>query len=527
MARQPQSNAKTAIALGAFALPLAALSYFHFIAGNGTTTEMVVAGVLTAIAVGVALKSAMADRVRLNELEWMVDGLHKTRHILEYKPDGTILWMNPQILDMLGYRSEQCIGRHHSMFVEPAVAASSEYRELWAKLGRGEFVEQRYQRKAAGGRDIWIISNYTPVYDVSGKLVKVVNWLTDITSAHQEQAVVVDVLDAALKKLAAGDLTSRIDNALDGGYEEVRQNFNIAVDRLQETLRTVTQDATSISSGAGEISQATDDLSRRTEQQAASLEETAAALEEITATVKTTASNARQAHASVKEAKATAEDSGRVVGTAIAAMDSIAQSSKKITDIIGVIEEIAFQTNLLALNAGVEAARAGDAGRGFAVVASEVRALAHRSSDAAKQIKVLIHTSGDHVDSGVKLVAETGGALERIVGQVTQINAIVGEIAMAAEQQSTGIGQVNAAVSQMDQVTQQNAAMVEQTTAASRQLAGEARSLSEAVSFFKVGGAGITVQPRRTIAAVRKPAPRAANVVSISRAQPKDDWAEF
>ncbi len=525
MARRSHSSAKTALTLGALALPLAALVYYHFIAGSGTTTEMIVAGTLTVIGVAVALKTATAERAQMNELASRLDGLHKTRLALEYKPDGTILWMNQQALDMLGYRAEQCIGRHHSMFVEPAVAASAEYRELWAKLGRGEFVEQRYQRKAAGGRDIWILSNYTPVWDLNGKLIKIVNWMTDLTSVHQEQAAVVEVLDEALKKLAAGDLTSRIDTTLGGDYDEVRRNFNTALERLQETVQAVTQDAASITGAAGEISQATDDLSRRTEQQAASLEETAAALEEITATVKTTAANARQAHSNVKEAKAAAEDSGRVVGTAIAAMDSIAQSSKKITDIIGVIEEIAFQTNLLALNAGVEAARAGDAGRGFAVVASEVRALAHRSSDAAKQIKVLINTSGDHVDSGVKLVAETGGALERIVGQVTQINAIVGEIALAAEQQSTGIGQVNAAVGQMDQVTQQNAAMVEETTAASRQLAGEARSLSQAVSFFKIGN--VRAQPPRSIAAPHKPVARAANVVSITRAQPKNDWTEF
>jgi methyl-accepting chemotaxis protein len=526
MAHRSQSSANFAIVLGALALPVAALAYYHFIAGNGTTTEMIVVAVLTVIAAALAFKTTTADAARLTELQGMVDGLHKTRLVLEYKPDGTILWMNPQVLAMLGYRAEQCIGRHHSMFVDPATAASAEYRDLWARLGRGEFVEQRYQRKAAGGRDIWILSNYTPVYDQNGRLVKVVNWMTDLTSAQQDQAVVVEVLDAALKKLAEGDLMSRIDTAFNGTYEEVRHHFNAALDRLQQTMRTVAEDATAITGGASEISQATDDLSRRTEQQAASLEETAAALEQITVTVKKTASNARQAHANVKEAKATAEDSGRVVDTAVAAMDAIAQSSKKITDIIGVIEEIAFQTNLLALNAGVEAARAGDAGKGFAVVASEVRALAHRSSDAAKQIKVLINTSGENVDSGVRLVGETGGALKRIVEQVGQINGIVGEIAQAAEQQSTGIAQVNAAVGQMDQVTQQNAAMVEQTTAASRQLAGEAQSLSQAVAFFKVDALRAGRVPPRSIAGP-KTVVRSTNVVPLNRAQPKDSWAEF
>jgi methyl-accepting chemotaxis protein len=194
-------------------------------------------------------------------------------------------------------------------------------------------------------------------------------------------------------------------------------------------------------------------------------------LEEITATVKMTAQNAKEATAIVTKAKAAAEEGGGVVKTAITAMGQIEQSSKQITDIIGIIDEIAFQTNLLALNAGVEAARAGDAGKGFAVVASEVRALAQRSSQAAKEIKSLIQASGGHVASGVKYVGETGDSLRRIVEQVIQINALVSEMASAAHQQSTGIEEVNAAVTRMDQVTQQNAAMVEQSTAAARNLA--------------------------------------------------------
>jgi methyl-accepting chemotaxis protein len=223
-------------------------------------------------------------------------------------------------------------------------------------------------------------------------------------------------------------------------------------------------------------------------------------------------------------------------------MDSIAHSSKQITDIIGVIDEIAFQTNLLALNAGVEAARAGEAGRGFAVVASEVRSLAQRSSEAAKQIKALINTSSAQVGDGVKYVGESGEALKRIVDQVVQINAVVGEMAQAAEQQATGIEEVNSAVAQMDQVTQQNAAMVEESTAASRNLADETKTLTEIVSFFKVGekrfSAPVTranarpaarpvasnprPQPQRTASGGRALAQKAA-----PRSEPAEDWAEF
>jgi methyl-accepting chemotaxis protein len=229
-----------------------------------------------------------------------------------------------------------------------------------------------------------------------------------------------------------------------------------------------------------------------------------------------------------------------VVETAVKAMDAIAQSSKQITDITGVIDEIAFQTNLLALNAGVEAARAGDAGKGFAVVASEVRSLAQRSSEAAKQIKTLINTSSEQVGNGVKYVGETGQALKRIVDQVLQINSLVNEMAGAAEQQSTGIEQVNAAVSQMDQVTQQNAAMVEQSTAASRNLASETKVLTDLMGFFELGEASHAAAqphaiPRQTAAPVKRPAARPVAKVAAAgggRSAPAtktsdDDWTEF
>jgi methyl-accepting chemotaxis protein len=307
--------------------------------------------------------------------------------------------------------------------------------------------------------------------------------------------LIVSTIGAGLGNLAKGDLTARISADLTGPFAKLKDDFNRAISQLEDTLKKVLNNTDAISTGASEISQAADDLSRRTEQQAASLEETAAALEEITATVKKTASNATEARSRATTAKAAAEDGGRVVSTAVNAMAGIEQSSKKITDIIGVIDEIAFQTNLLALNAGVEAARAGEAGKGFAVVASEVRALAQRSSDAAKQIKTLINASGEQVKSGVHYVGETGTALTRIVEEIVAINAFVTEMAQAAEQQSTGIQEVNAAVNQMDQVTQQNAAMVEESTAASRNLAHETAELAEIIGFFQVGG-GATAKGR-------------------------------
>jgi methyl-accepting chemotaxis protein len=357
-------------------------------------------------------------------------------------------------------------------------------------------------------------------------------------SKVEQTELIVGSIGTALAQLAKGDVTHRISTELTGQFAKLKDDFNAAMERLQDTLRNVLSTTGQIASGAGEIAQATDDLSRRTEQQAASLEQTAAALEEITATVKRTAFNAKEARSSVTTAKGAAESGGKVVDTAICAMDGIAQSSKQITDIIGVIDEIAFQTNLLALNAGVEAARAGDAGKGFAVVASEVRALAQRSSEAAKQIKALIHASSDQVDSGVKLVGESGTALRHIVDQVQKINELVTEMAQAAEQQAVGIEQVNAAISQMDQATQQNAAMVEQSTAAARTLAGETRTLDGLVAFFNVGtqtyAAKPVATPRTQLRSVPKQAParpaarassrRTATVASTAL---DGEWTEF
>ena len=311
------------------------------------------------------------------------------------------------------------------------------------------------------------------------------------TQTTAEQAQVVDAVATGLEKLSGGLLVYRISEAFAPAYEKLRGDFNAAMQRLQDDMRIVAGNTAGVRSASGEISQASDDLSRRTEQQAASLEETAAALDQITATVRKTAQGAGQARQMVATAKSDAERSSEVVTDAISAMGEIEGSARQISQIIGVIDEIAFQTNLLALNAGVEAARAGDAGKGFAVVASEVRALAQRSAEAAKEIKTLISASSQQVDRGVNLVGETGKALERIVAQVAEINGVVAEIAASAEEQATGLQQVNTAVNQMDQVTQQNAAMVEQATAASHTLTGEAEQLSKLISRFDLGQDGL------------------------------------
>ncbi len=356
----------------------------------------------------------------------------------------------------------------------------------------------------------------------------------------EEDRITVEALASGLKAMANGDLTHRLNAAVPARAEQLKADFNSAISQLEQAVSVVVSNVAAIRSGAGEIAQAADDLSRRTEQQAASLEETAAALDQITATVNRTASGARQASDTVKTAKNEAEKSGVVVRDAVQAMGAIEASAREISQIIGVIDEIAFQTNLLALNAGVEAARAGDAGRGFAVVASEVRALAQRSAEAAKEIKVLISASSTQVSSGVGLVGEAGEALQRIAGRVAEIDSLVSEIAASAQEQATGLQQVNTAVNQMDQVTQQNAAMVEQSTAASHSLSQEAETLQGSVARFRVGAPGVAQTAQTSVSAPAREAPRAARPVTALKnlgrggaalkaelAADEDGWEEF
>jgi len=296
----------------------------------------------------------------------------------------------------------------------------------------------------------------------------------------------VDNLASGLSKLSEGDVSYRIHQPFAASLDGVRSDFNNSADKLQVALSNVAQNARGIDAGANEIKSAADDLAKRTEQQAAAVEQTAAALEQITTTVKNSTQRAQDAGQLVARAKAGAEQSGEVVRRAVAAMEQIETSSGEISNIIGVIDEIAFQTNLLALNAGVEAARAGDAGKGFAVVAQEVRELAQRSAHAAKEIKALINTSNGQVQQGVQLVGDTGKALQTIVAEVQEINRHVLAIVESAQEQSSGLQQINTAVNQMDQDTQKNAAMVEETTAASHSLAKEVISLNQLLGQFRL-----------------------------------------
>ena len=337
--------------------------------------------------------------------------------------------------------------------------------------------------------------------------------------------------------MSEGELDCEIAEPFEGDLEEVRADFNLAVGRIADVFNEIAMSAGTIEKGSREIFAASDDLSRRTEQQAASLEETAATLDQITVTVQKSSEGAENARKLVNTARDDAETNGGIVNKALEAMGDIEKSSGEISQIISVIDEIAFQTNLLALNAGVEAARAGEAGQGFAVVASEVRALAQRSATAAKEIKALIAKSSDQVATGSQLVNATGETLHRIAGRVVEISAVVEEIASGAGEQSVALRQLNATVGQMDKVTQQNAAMAEQTTAASHSLSQEIQNLSQLIAVFRTANQNNEPEPRfvrqktpRSVRPAERPVPRAQRSFrgrSAGNTALKDDWEEF
>jgi methyl-accepting chemotaxis protein len=406
---------------------------------------------------------------RLADLEGQIQAISKAEAVIEFDLDGTIRMANENFLKTMGYSLEEVRGKHHRMFAEPALAASPEYRHFWEKLGRGEFDAGQYKRLAKGGREVWLQACYNPILDASGRPVKVVKFATDIT----EQ-----------KRLS---------------------------DRLAVLVAQVRASTAEVLTSAEEISKGNSDLSQRVEEQAASLEETASSMEQMTTTVKQNADNAGQANQLAVAARSQAERGGGVVNDAVKAMGVINESSRKIGDIIGVINEIAFQTNLLALNAAVEAARAGDQGRGFAVVATEVRNLAGRSAKAAKEIKQLIEDSVASVADGARLVEQSGATLVEIIASIKNVADIVGEISAASAEQSSGIAQVQKAVNQMDEATQQNAALVEQASAASQSILQQIRTLSATVDGDGRARERAGQDEReRASAAVREPARRRA-----------------
>ena len=490
-----------------------------------------------ASAMNTAIGNMEAANVKNLDFVKQLEAISGMQAVIEFKPDGTIVSANENFLKCVGYSAAEIVGRHHSLFVDPAAAALADYREFWTRLGRGEHQVGEYNRIAKGGREIWIRAGYYPITDAAGQVTKVVKFASEITADKKLEAQVkadtaqkareaeelrrkVDAILESVNAMAEGDFTQSVPPLGDDAIGQMGESLNSAITAVRTALEGVREVSVQLADSSGQLASASEEISTGAQQQASSLEETASTLEQITSTVKQNSDSAQQARQLASSSREVAEKGGQVVSTAVEAMEAINQSSKKIADIITAIDEIAFQTNLLALNAAVEAARAGEQGRGFAVVASEVRNLAQRSASAAKEIKSLIQDSVKKVDAGTELVNRSGSTLSEIVNSVKRVTDIVTEIAAASKEQTTGIEQVNIAVSQLDTVTQRNASQTEEMSATAQALTEQAGQLRDLVQGFKLGGEAPT-KPAPAKAARRAaplPAPKAKPRAALTKA---------
>ncbi len=448
-----------------------------------------------------------AQKLAAIESEGILKAIDQGQAMLECNMDGTIRNANTIFLSIFDYRLDEVKGQHHRMFCAPAYANGGDYTALWQKLNRGEGEAGLSHCLGKDGKDRWLQTTYSPIVDVSGKPYKVVTFATDVTAqklASAEMERLVAEAEAVLGRVAASDLSQEMTGTYSGGLEKVKTSINMVVQNLIQTITTVREVVESVACGSEEINKGNSNLSQRTNEQAGSLEETAASMQEMTETVKQNANNAKQANQLAIEARETAGQGGAVTQQAVEAMGEINKSSKKIADIITVIDEIAFQTNLLALNAAVEAARAGEHGRGFAVVAAEVRNLAQRSALAAKEIKGLINESIQRVTDGSALVNQSGKTLEAIVTSVKRVTDIIEEISAASQEQAGGVDQVNKAIMEVDQTTQQNVALVEEITSASHSMKAQSEELLRRMALFTVTLSESEKAAIPSIAAVRE-----------------------
>ncbi|TWX52880.1 PAS domain S-box protein [Colwellia hornerae] len=448
-----------------------------------------------------------AQKLVYADFSGQIAAISKSQAVIEFNMDGTIITANDNFLSALGYTLSEIKGQHHSLFVEPGHKSSIEYQQFWQKLNRGEFDTGEYLRIGKGGKEVWIQASYNPILDLNGKTMKVVKYAADIT----ERKLAIAQIKETLMTLSEGDLTQYIETELVGEFSIIGTSINEFIDVLSNMVGDIRSASTNVFDSARELAEGNNELSHRTESQASSLEETASAMEELTSTVQQNAENASEASKLSASVMDKASNGGAVVKNAITAMSDINKSSKKIADIISVIDEIAFQTNLLALNAAVEAARAGEQGRGFAVVAAEVRNLAQRSAGAAKEIKGLINDSVEAVGQGTKLVDETGQTFTELVHAIEEVSKMISDIDSAGKEQSAGIGEVSAAVSQMDEMTQQNAALVEEAAASSKSMEEQSQALLDQVAFFNNGEDDeqeIHTPVRRSPQTSRRPASR-------------------
>jgi methyl-accepting chemotaxis protein len=453
--------------------------------------------------------------------------ISKSQAVIEFNLDGTILTANDNFCAAMGYRADEIVGRHHRMFVQPDVAGGADYRAFWERLGHGQFEAAEYMRLGKGGKEVWIQASYNPIMDMNGRPYKVVKFATDVTARKAS----VSLIGAGLARLAEGDLTVRIDSLLVGELDGVRHTFNDTVEKFAHIVSQLRETSSILKTATGDILSGANDLADRTTRQAAAIEQTSAAMEELAGTVRENAKRTEQASKTSLGVSDAAGSTGAVMSQANLAMERISLSSSKISNIIGMIDDIAFQTNLLALNASVEAARAGDAGKGFAVVAVEVRRLAQSAAGASADVKLLVDQSATEVATGSRLVSDAAEKLNAMVHSVQQSTALIGQIATATQDQSTAIVEVTTAVREMDEMTQHNAALVEQMNASLEQTETQARELDEIVDVFVLDARPRSARPPVDRPAVKARPARAGHAAKSYGVQgntaTRQDWNEF
>jgi PAS domain S-box-containing protein len=409
-----------------------------------------------------------------------LDAISMSQMVVEFTMTGEVITANENFLRLLGYRLNEIQGQPNAQFLFDADPKTVSYRQFWLDLTVGQFKSGEYRRRSSDGREVWIQSTFTPILGLDGSPYKVVQFATDVTARRQAVAAV----GAGLQQLAEGDLTGQIETQFQPEFEDLRHALNGTVTRFADVVGQLRTTSRALKSATGEILSGANDLSERTTRQASTIVETTAAMGALASTVASNAKMAQDAAAKASAVSRSTSESGAVMVKANDAMERITQSSSKISNIIGLIDDIAFQTNLLALNASVEAARAGDAGKGFAVVAVEVRRLAQSAASASADVKLLVEQSASEVKNGSQLVSDAAGRLSEMQAAVQQNSALVEAIARASAEQASAIDEVLVSVRQLDEMTQHNAALAEETNAALEQTEAQAQTLDMIVDVF-------------------------------------------
>ena len=409
-----------------------------------------------------------------------LDAISASLAVIEFDLDGVILTANDNFCKAMGYECDEIIGQHHSMFVDDNFSKSEDYANFWTEFKSGTFQTAEFKRLGKGGKKIWIQATYAPIRDSCGDIFKVVKYARDITDRKQS----TDIVKQHLQRLAQGDLSAKIASGVSDEFQDVADAFNATLDHMSTLVTDIKGTSATMREGTARISEGAKQLSARTIEQAAALEETNASMEEMSSNIRSSAQNANKANDAANEANSKAAQGDTVVTSAISAMERIEEGSNRITEIITVIESIAFQTNLLALNAAVEAARAGESGKGFAVVASEVRTLAQRSSEAARDITSLIDASSAQVSEGAELVRNTGKVLTEIRESISSVAQSVESISGTSIDQANGVKEISQVVSDIDSNTQKNAELAHISSSEAVALEQQAEHLTKLVSIF-------------------------------------------